>query len=234
MIPVLAVPVINRPDLLADCLRSIDVPVERLIVIDNSGTGALGDVASLIRPDALIVDPPSNLGVAASWNLAIRTTPAAPWWCLVNADVAFAEGDLGWLPVHMAGAGDSPQIATLIEFGAFGINRAAIDRVGWFDENFHPIYCEDADYEYRCQLAGVPIVPIPNSSTHVGSVSYRSDPSYAEANARTYPENTDYYQRKWGGHLRGGERFTTPFDGGGSVRDWSLDLSRLRSLAWTR
>src|SRR6476646_7004966 len=101
MIPVLAIPVINQPSMLAACLASIDEPVERLIVIDNSGTGALGDVAAAIRPDALIVDPPSNLGVAASWNFAIRTTPDAPWWCLVNADVEFAPGDLARLAAWM-------------------------------------------------------------------------------------------------------------------------------------
>jgi GT2 family glycosyltransferase len=227
MIHVLAVPCINRPDLLAACLASIDEPVERLIVIDNSGTGELGDVAASIRPNALIVDPPSNLGVAASWNFAIRTTPDAPWWCLVNADVTFAPGDLGRLAGEMT---DEAEVRCLIEFGAFGITAAAIEAAGWFDEQFVPIYAEDADYEYRCSLAGVPIIAIPNTSSHVGSAAIRS--GYAEANARTYPANLDYYQRKWGGPLRGGERFTSPFDRGGSVRDWSLDLSRLRSQAW--
>lgn len=229
MIPVLAIPALNRPDLLIECLRSIDEPVERLVVIDNSGTGELGDVASQVRRDVLIVDPPSNLGVAASWNFAIRSTPDALWWCIANADVKFAPGDLARLAECMS---ESPMVATLIEFGAFGINGAAIERVGWFDENFVPIYCEDADYEYRCAMAGVPIIPVPSQSTHVGSVSYRSDPANAEANARTYPANVDYYVRKWGGPLRGGERFATPFDRGGSVRDWSLDLSRLRAQAW--
>jgi GT2 family glycosyltransferase len=125
-------------------------------------------------------------------------------------------------------------VACLLRFGAFGINRAAIGRVGLFDENFHPIYCEDADYEYRLRLAEVPDIDLPSGATHAegGSVTYRSDPTYARRNAATYPANLAYYQAKWGGPLRGGERFTTPFDAGGSVREWTLDLARLAAQAW--
>jgi len=227
MISVLAIPVINRPDLLRACLASIDEPIERLIVIDNSGTGALGDVASEVRPDALIVDPPSNLGVAASWNLAIKTTPDAPWWCIANADTAFGPGDLARLSDEMRG---SRWVGINGDWRAFGLTARAVELAGFFDESFAPIYCEDADYEYRCDLAGVERYFIDGGATHEGSAAIRS--GFAAENARTYPANLDYYQRKWGGHLRGGERFTSPFDRGGSVRDWTLDLSRLRALAW--
>ena len=227
MIPVLAIPVINRPDLLRACLASIDEPIERLIVIDNSGTGELGDVAVDVRPDAMIVDPPSNLGVAASWNFAIRTTPEAPWWCIANADATFGRGDLARLAAEMHG----PRwIGINGDWRAFGLTAEAVALAGAFDEAFFPIYCEDADYEYRCRLAGVEMGFIEGGTTHVGSAAIRS--GYGEANARTYPRNVDYYERKWGGHLRGGETFTTPFGRGGSVRDWTLDLGRLRELAW--
>lgn len=228
MIPVLAIPVINRPDLLADCLRSIDVPVERLIVIDNSGTGALGDVTTQIRPDALIVDPPSNLGVAASWNLAIRTTPDAPWWCIANADTVLGSGDLAYFAEVMAQPGPR-WVGMNGDWRVFGLNREAVELVGLFDENYHPIYCEDADYEHRCTLAGVPWFFIDGGATHVGSAAYQS--GHVEDNARTYPANVAYYEAKWGGPVRAG-RFTTPFDRGGSIRDWSLDIGRLRALAW--
>ncbi len=208
------------------CLASIDEPVERLIVIDNSGTGLMGDIAAEMRPDALIVEPPSNLGVAASWNFVIRTTPEAPWWCLVNADVGFHPGDLGRLSSSMT---DAPEVRCLIEFGAFGITAMCVDAVGFFDENFHPIYCEDTDYRRRCHLAGVPIHDVPNQSTHVGSVSYRGNPD--ADNARTYPENVAYYRAKWGGWTTD-ERYTTPFDSGASLASWQLSRSRLAALRW--
>lgn len=226
---IVGIPVLNRPDLLRECLASIDAPAT-VIVIDNSGTGEMGDVASEVRPDALIVDPPSNLGVAASWNFVIRTTPAAPWWVLANADVQFAPGDLNRLAESIDRAGpDQPEIHCLIEFGAFAINAAAIDVVGWFDENYTPIYCEDTDYRYRCHLLGVPILDIPSASTHVGSVSYRGNP--LARNEVSYPANVDYYRRKWGGWI-GEERFTTPFDSGAPASTWTLERRRLAAQAW--
>lgn len=229
MIPVLGVPVLNRPDLLSRMLASIDVPVDRLVIVDNGD--CTGDLPERYWPAVTV--PPSNLGVAASWNLIIQASPNAPWWLLVNADVEFGPGDLAWLAAHMAPAG--PRVATLLEFGAFGINGEAVDAVGWFDENFHPIYAEDCDYEWRCRLAGVPIVRVPSGTRHLegGSVTYRSDPALAARNAETYPENIAYYRRKWGGGPRGGETFTTPFDQGGDLRDWRLSLDRLALQAWT-
>jgi GT2 family glycosyltransferase len=118
------------------------------------------------------------------------------------------------------------------DWRAFGLTADAVERAGFFDENFHPIYCEDADYEYRCDLMGLERYFIEAGATHAGSAAYRSDPTYAAANAKTYPENVAYYAAKWGGTLRGGERFTSPFDGGGSPRDWTLSLRRLRLQAW--
>lgn len=228
MIPVLGIPALNHPDLLRRLLRSIDVPVERLVVIDNSATGEMADAAFDVRPDAVLVEPGGNLGVAASWNHVIRVTADAPWWCLVNVDVEFAPGDLERLADAMQRA--DPVVACLVEFGAFGVNRAALGDVGWFDENFHPIYCEDTDYRRRCALVGVPILDLPSGATHVGSVSYRGT-RHERDNARTYPANVDYYRRKWGGWI-GQEAFTTPFDEGGSVADWRLHLDRLSLLRW--
>lgn len=76
MAPVLGIPVISRPDLLRACLASIDLPV-RLVVIDNSGTGELGDVAA--EYGALIVEPAANLGYTASVNHIIRSFPDEPY-----------------------------------------------------------------------------------------------------------------------------------------------------------
>jgi GT2 family glycosyltransferase len=118
------------------------------------------------------------------------------------------------------------------DWRVFGINRECVEAVGFFDENFHPCYCEDADYEYRCTLAGVPWSFIPGGATHEGSAAIRSEARYAAGNARSYPENRAYYEAKWGGPLRGGERYASPFDQGGPVSEWDLRLSRLRLLAW--
>jgi GT2 family glycosyltransferase len=232
-IPLLAIPVINRPDLLTRCLASIDTVPDRVLVIDNSPDGLDFTVPAQLEPVLYIEAPASNLGVAGSWNHAIKTHPQAPWWGIANADTEFAPGDLDALASEMERGGPR-WVGVNGDWRVFGLSFEAVQMAGLFDENHHPIYLEDCDYERRCDLVGVPRYFIDGGSTHVGSAAYRSDERYARANARTYPENVAYYRAKWGGGPRGGERFATPFDSGSSVAAWSLDINRLRDLAWDR
>lgn len=221
---VLAIPYLAGHEDLRRCLDSIDSDVS-VLIIDNSDSG-VSDVA----PPTLVpwvIEVPHNLGVAASWNLAIKSYPHEPGWLIANHDTVFAPGDLQRLIDEMATPGPR-WVGMNGDWRVFGINAECIERVGLFDENYVPIYCEDADYEYRCTLAGVPWYSIEGGATHVGSATIR-DPRYAAANARTYPANRAYYRAKWGGDLRGGERFTTPFDRGGWVGEWTPNLSRLRA-----
>lgn len=231
MIPVLGIPVINRPDLLAKCIASIDHPVGRLVIIDNSPNSEMGEIADANLPlsveDLFVTEPPANLGFAASVNLVIKTHPG--WWAFANADVEFAPGDLGRIAEAMQTS--DPLTAGIVDWRLFGHTRAFIEKVGLWDENFHPVYCEDADMEYRAKLAGAELRWLAGVTTHVGSVCL-GDERNARHNSRTHPENARYYLRKWGGGLRGGERFTTPFDRGGWVGDWTLEVSRLAAQAW--
>lgn len=220
---VLGIPVISRPDLLRACLESIDLEVQ-LVVIDNSGTGEFGDIAA--EYGALVVEPATNLGVAASWNHIIRSFPDEPYWLIANADTVLGAGDLQRLcdePGGWVGVND--------DWRAFRIEAGTIHVVGFFDENYHPIYCEDADYERRCDLAGIDWHFISGGSTHAGSATIQ-EPRYRDANARTYPSNVAYYETKWGVGVRMPGGYLSPFDRGGHVGDWRLDLSRLRANSW--
>jgi len=222
VIPVLGVPTLIRYDLLQRMLETIDEPVGQIVLVDNGG--------SCPEPvGTWVIHLPSNLGVAAAWNLVIKATPHAPWWLLVNDDVTFGPGDLASLAEAMTDL--APQLVTLSGFAAFALNRGAVERVGFFDENFHPAYDEDCDYEYRCTLAEVPIVKLPSHVQHERSATVR-DPRLESYNGRTHPENTAYFRRKWGGAQRGGEVYRTPFDQGGSVAEWCLSIDRLDDLAW--
>jgi GT2 family glycosyltransferase len=233
VIPVLGIPVLSHPDYLAKCIGSIDTEVKRLVVIDNSPDGSMYEPAHDAKPDCVeevfITEPPANLGFSASVNLIIRTAQHEPWWCIANADVEFGPGDLGRLAAEMEKPG--PRWVGVIDWRVFGLNFECVERAGWWDENFHPAFCEDADYEYRCRRAGVEAYQIPGSTTHFRSIT-RTEVRYEQGNNRSYPANVAYYAQKWGGALRGGERFTTPFDRGGSVADWTLDIRRLRDNDW--
>lgn len=163
-IPLLGIPILNRPDLLLRLLDSLDHPVETLAIVDNSIASGLPDSAALNRlltqlerePPAgigrvRVARPFTNQGVASSWNAILTSFPEAPFALLVNNDVVFAPGILAQVIQRIDPS--RPQFLPLLpdpqEFSAFAITPAAWDRVGLFDANFHPAYCEDLDYAER-------------------------------------------------------------------------------------
>jgi hypothetical protein len=208
-------------------LSSIDHDVEQVIVIDN------GDCFEGQWRVTTHLRLPHNLGVSASWNLGIKASPRAPWWLIVNSDIEFAPGDLAQVA---AAASSEPGIwhaTEAADFAAFAISHSAIEVIGLFDENFVPAYYEDNDYARRAHLAGVPRHFLSAGLRHAGSAVIGSDKHYRRENDRTFPANRERYLAKWGG-LPGEERFTTPFNAGGDIADWTLDVRRLRHLTWRR
>ena len=86
-----------------------------------------------------------NAGVAASWNLILRSFPEAPMALIINNDVQLMPGVLAEALQRM-----DPQQAQMLpllpvpqEFSAFLITACCWNRVGLFDPSFHPAYCED-------------------------------------------------------------------------------------------
>lgn len=75
-----------------------------------------------------------------------------------------------------------------------------------------PLYYTDADFYYRCKLAGIELIEsyLPVEHQEGGSSAMKADPAvkaYVETN---YPAWRAYYLRKWGGE-RGQEQFSVPF-----------------------
>jgi GT2 family glycosyltransferase len=223
MIPVLGVPILTGPDLLIRMLASVNVPVGRTYVVDNGGVVD----GSLIDADVYV--PGHNLGVAASWNNIISSNQDAPWWAIVNHDLTFSPGDLGRLTEHMETVGG---VAMLGTFSAFGIDRAAVDAVGLFDENFHPAYWEDNDFDYRCRLKGVSLIALPFGGAHATSSTLASNPRFQDRNRHTFSKNRDYFFAKWGGGPYQ-ETYLSPFNQGGDPAEWSLDVHRLADQRWS-
>jgi GT2 family glycosyltransferase len=239
VIPVLVVPHLNRPELLAAMLASVDDLVGTLVIVDNatrpqdSARVALAQdlPAAVTALELRVITPGFNLGLAAGCNLAMKATPDAPWWMLANNDVVFGAGDLanlaGWMDAH-AGA---PAVGLLHEFGAVGINDLALEAIGYLDENYHPIYCEDADYLWRARLASATVERIASQVSHVGSACWVGT-ERAQDNQRSYPDNVRYHRAKWGGGPWA-EVYTKPFDTPcGDLRTWTLEPTRLRRQAW--
>lgn len=223
MIPALVVPTLNQPDGLRRMLESVDQPVGQVVVIDNGGH---------CPADIEAIRLPHNIGVAASWNLGIKVTPLAPWWLFVNDDITFGPGDLARLEATVDPG--AAAIYFMLGMAAFAITRHTVNAVGFIDEAIHPAYNEDLDYTRRIDLLGLPRVEVGFSGTHIGSATIHADPVLRAINGRTHAGNDAYYAQKWGGQKQGGETFSTPFNRGGHMGDWRLDLERLRNHAWPR
>ena len=204
-IPTMIIPTLNGHDRLIYLLNSIDYPVDKIIIIDNGNLsrlhfGAAGIEARLHNMHLInkihMIHLPSNLGVAASWNLGIKVTPFSPYWFIVNDDVTFPAGSLERFAEHM----ENHETISVADNGApwcaFGISEHVVSVVGLFDEVFYPAYYEDTDYARRAREymgedviynSGV-VFNHANSSTIAGG--------FTEQNQRTFFENQRQFEAK--------------------------------------
>jgi hypothetical protein len=239
VIPALMIPFINRMDLLARLLASIDEDVERLLVVNNSMemTGLRPFVQHRNAGHVNVHTPAYEpLGYGGAINHSIMQSPEAPWWMWASTDVQFHPGHLASVERRMNEA-TGPRIIT----GGFtwaAVNRELVDTVGLIDEwSFFPIYFDDNDYHRRCDLAGVEWIEdwdqgsTHGDAQHGASLTIRSDPAAESANARSFKLNRDAYLAKWGG-LPGHETFTTPWDSGLPVWAVRPDMAGRNSRRW--
>ena len=228
----LGIPILNRLDLLEECLDRIDVSAE-ILIINNNGQDRefTRGLRRLGRDRGLhIRDQERNLGVAGSWNRILMT--GMGW----GYDLVFigSNDTLLW-PGSLQAALEAPKededvaLWHIWYWSFFAMPLRTIPRVGWFDENFYPAYKEDQDYSYRCRLAGMRRHWLNNDEVgadHLGSQTIRSDAHYFQKNAESHGAwNTPYYRQKWGGDATH-ERFRRPFDKADRDHRWWPDPAR--------
>jgi len=195
MVPVVIIPVLNRYDLLERCIDSLDFPVEKIIIIDNGGKieqDCLMMPRNSRHGKTYIMDMPSNLGVATSWNLGIKMTPFASGWILLNSDAWFLPDQLEkfWNgcdrdEIHLTG---SP------EWACAWIGSEVVKDVGLFCEAFHPAYFEDNDYERRATRLHKKIVKSDALVYHDNSSTLLSDPSLFDKNRDSFRANMELFK----------------------------------------
>lgn len=229
MIPVLGIPVYNRVDLLLRCLRSIDFPVRRIVLVNN---GQIPDLLervlevdeirnSPLNESIWVQEPRANIGVAGAWNWLLHTqlaqrsevgtrrSAADGYVVICNNDIQWAPNDLERM--HWAALSDPGMCAVFgnWSFSNFLVTREGVRQLGYFDENFWPAYLEDGDYWRRicvsgakvCHAAGINSIHGENGE---GSCTIHSDPDLARRNEATHQRNWIYYRAKWGFGLTGG------------------------------
>lgn len=195
MLPNLIVPVLNRYDLLERMLDSIDYPIKQVIVIDNGG--GFWTRAHLLNENIESLDVlglPSNLGVAASWNLGIKLLPHDDRWFFSSNDMVYGPGALEKLSKARR---DEITLSDMFpRWHTFCIGDEALSRIGLFDEALYPAYYEDTDYERRARHFGVTIREISIPTSHDNSSTINSDYNLMGKNIATFNNNSVYYSDK--------------------------------------
>ena len=211
IVPVVIVPVLTEHFRVDQLMMSFVGRIRDLVVIDNGpcGWSPRDDWAERVWHLRM----PSNMGVAGSWNLGIKSTPHSPGWMVVNHDVVFGEN----------GAGDffaSCSASNLVLGGkppwsCFWLGSEVVKKVGLFHEGFHPAYFEDNDYEIRVQRKGLPIVRSTAAIYHRNSSTLHSSEKFRMLNGASFEANRQRFE----------ERMTQDLP-----LDW--DLQRRLDLGW--
>jgi GT2 family glycosyltransferase len=193
MIPVLGFATLNRFDLAERLLRSIDYPVEHLVIIDNSGLQEWNPVKPKLVDKMWVIRVPFGLGLVGAWNLVVKSTPYAPYWVLVNDDAWFAPGSLETIAKEVkADALNFVDIIPAWSCVVFG--EGMVEKVGLYDERFYPLYFDDNDLERRVDQAQVPKHYIQAKVFHQNSSTLNS--GYQAQNQKSYVANHTLFEIK--------------------------------------
>jgi GT2 family glycosyltransferase len=193
-IPVLIIPVLNRYDLLDNLLESINYPVDNILIIDNGGSYKTN------KDNVIVLNMPTNLGVAASWNLGIKLFPQAPYWTFMAIDAGLLTDTLEKTTVY---SNEDAVVISNYGFSYFSIGRNIIQDVGLFDENYFPAYYEDTDWEKRVRSMGYAdkiLYPDENIKLLDTTVTVKSNPQYMKRKKETDLSNQHYFNKKFAGY----------------------------------
>lgn len=193
VIPVLGFATLSKFDLAQRLLESIDYPVDKLVVVDNSGLKAW-----IPRPNDYVgelwtIRLPHGLGANGAWNLIIKSTPFAPYWVIPNDDSWFEPGALETIAHNV-----DPEKFNFVDvnpkWSCVVPGEGAIRTAGLWDEVFHPIYYDDDEYEWRMNMLGVEFNHIPAKVHHNNSSTLHS--GYQDKNQHTFSRNQKMFRDK--------------------------------------
>lgn len=217
-IPVIGTAIVNGVNWLERLIDSVDYPVENFIIFNNNGRDQITDeLNSLIKKphnfikNIKVCHLPSNIGVAAVWNLIIKSYLNASYWIICNHDVAFEAGFLE----EMVQASQKEDIGIVHgkggdfnvgSFDLFLIKDWVVQKLGLFDENLYPAYGEDVDYIMRIHNNHVErILNLEKSYYHGDSENYyeggsqtrKQEPELEEKLDHATGVNFGYLTEKW-------------------------------------
>jgi len=178
-IPVLGIPIVNGFRWVDRLIKSIDYPIENVIIMNNGNDPKLEkDLDSLVKKGSpyvssmKVVHFPSNMGVPFAWNFIIKSFLMEPYWIISNHDVAFMPGLLEEMhysalidDVHLVHPNEG--LFKIGTYDLFLITEKGVQEIGLFDENLYPAYGEDSDFIMRSEnLNSKKIMNLKNKYLH--------------------------------------------------------------------
>lgn len=222
----------NYPEQLFDSCSKSDIPVRWYIFFHGTNDELENRLQDFSRGKTNVIYLPykKNRGLSKSWNDGLRLSEGYgdEFTLIINDDLSFRENGFsqfieyirtlpygyGIATVMGQESENSPASGQVIpqELACCVIGKAALDVIGYFDQNFTPAYFEDTDYMTRIRRAGLSIeIDQRILVDHDRSKTLRTDSTAKKIVQNAFGLNEAYYRAKWGGG-GGGPEFQTPFN----------------------
>ena len=196
-----------------------DTPCD-ILVIDNASTD--GTSQWLRTKDVAFIPLAKQESLAACWNRGLRTLWSVGYTSALvcNCDIELRPDTLSTLEamdlpfVSCVSVGDGSQLGTpgdrnirdLLakkrehpDFSCFLIRKEVTSKVGWFDEEYYPAYCEDSSYHVRMHRAGVTAYCVDLPFLHLGAQTVKTaTPEERIKIERGAEANRKRFQAKYG------------------------------------
>lgn len=250
-IPVIGAPVVVNPFWITRLIMSVDYPVDTFVIINNNGRGEIDEeldrltkITHKFIKNIKVCHLPANIGISGAWNLIIKCYMMAPYWIIVNDDVAFSPG---FLKEMKDAAENNPDVGivhghsgdfNIGSWDLFLIKDFVVSSHGLFDENLYPAYCEDSDYIMR--LINNPVKRIMSlDKTYYHGIGDKTEYYEHGGQTRKFNQeldsklafsndtNFEYMNKKWSPGWRTCSPSKLPF-GGYPISYTSYDLNFVR------
>lgn len=160
--------------------------------------------------------------LAKAWNIGISETfeDGCDYALVINDDAFVAPTTVDILTAAMDSgrytlvSGVEKEGNRAVHYSCFMVGRNIFRQVGYFDENFAPIYFEDNDFAWRMNVLGRASAGIPSALfEHKGSQSLKikREQGRGAQHDSQFQKNEAYYIKKWGGKP-GKEQWGVPFN----------------------
>jgi hypothetical protein len=213
-IPVIGVPIVNGVHWLRRLIDSIDYPVKDFFIINNNGKdeiteelNQLVNIKNNFIEKIKVCHLPSNLGVADSWNLIIKSYMMEPYWIICSNDVSFTPG----LLKEMVEKSKNEEVGIVQPNGHKGLGSYeffllkdfVVEKCGLFDENLYPAYSEDVDYILKAKKHNIKKMFLESPFFH-GETQ-----NYSETGSQTWRLNLDIKEKVDTVHWLNKEKYLT-------------------------